>query len=245
VSLIGSDTGGDKAANRSGDSAAAFGGTIVDNLVAIGQRDGKLFSSEDGQTWADVWIDGRRETWRLGSPGFKNWLVHAYYRQSGRAPSPDSLNQAILTLNAAALYDGAVHIVGVRTGALGDKYYLDLADPEWRAIEIDAEGWRVVKEPPIRFHRPRGMLPLPIPVTGGKISELQDFLNLAKANDFTLIVAWLVQALRPIGPYPLLAIVGEPGAAKSTTARVLRSLTDPNVSCLRSVTIPPGAHHSQ
>jgi hypothetical protein len=235
VPLVGSDTGGEKAANpRSGDGASGFDGTIVDHLVAIAQRDGQFFSSEDGQTWADVWIDGRRETWRLGSHGFKNWLVHVYYRQSGRAPSPDSLNQAILTLNAAALYDGAVHTVGVRTGIVGGKYYLDLADAEWRAVEIDAEGWRVVKEPPIRFHRPRGMLPLPIPVAGGSISELQDLLNLAKDNDFTLIVAWLVQALRPVGPYPLLAIVGEPGAAKSTTARVLRSLTDPNVSCLRS-----------
>jgi hypothetical protein len=64
--------------------------------------------------------------------------------------------------------------------------------------------------------------------------ELRGFLNLANENDYTLIIAWLLAALRPVGPYPLLAIAGEPGAAKSTTARLLRSLTDPNVSGLRS-----------
>ena len=237
VPLAGRDNGEKKAVDTRGGEggASTFDGTIVDTLVAIAQRDGKFFSSEDGQTWADAWVDGRRETWKLDSKGFRNWLVHAYYRQSGRAPSTDSLNQAILTLNAAALYDGEVHVVGVRTGTVGGKYYLDLADTEWHAVEIDAQGWRVVKEPPIRFHRPRGMLALPMPVTGGSLSELQELLNLAQDNDFILIVAWMVQAARPVGPYPLLAIVGEPGAAKSTTAKALRNIIDPNASSLRTI----------
>jgi hypothetical protein len=216
------------------DQAAGLEGTIADNLVALAQRGGNFFSSANGASWADVRVEGRRETWNLRSKGFKNWLVHEYYAATGRAPSPDALNQALLTLDAAARYDGAQQDVHVRTGALGDSYYLDLADEDWRAIAIDAEGWRVVREPPIRFQRPRGMLALPEPIRGGSLMELRDFLNLANENDYTLIIAWLLAALRPVGPYPLLAIAGEPGAAKSTTARLLRSLTDPNVSGLRS-----------
>ena len=217
----------------SGEGGPAPGGTLADNLVTLAQRDGVFFADEAGSAWADVWIDGRRETWSLKSKGFKNWLVHRYYASTGRAPNADALSQALLTLDAAARYDGKCHSVRVRTGEFGGKYYLDLADENWRAIEIDAEGWRIVNEPPIRFSRPRGMRALPVPVTGGSISELKALLNLGSENDFILIVAWLVSALRPVGPYPLLALAGEPGATKSTTARLLRSLTDPNVSGLR------------
>jgi hypothetical protein len=52
------------------------------------------------------------------------------------------------------------------------------------------------------------MLPLPVPERGGSIEALQSFLNLSNQNDFALVVAWLLAALRSSGPYPLLAIYG-------------------------------------
>ena len=48
-----------------------------------------------------------------------------------------------------------------------------------------------------------------------------------------LLAAWLVAAFRPHGPYPILVLHGEQGSAKSTTARVLRALLDPNTAPLR------------
>ena len=47
-------------------------------------------------------------------------------------------------------------------------------------------------------------------------------------------IAWLVQAARDRGPYPILAIYGEQGSAKSSGARLLRSIIDPNWAPLRS-----------
>ena len=44
---------------------------------------------------------------------------------------------------------------------------------------------------------------------------------------FRLVVAWLTAALRPVGPYPILSLHGEQGSAKSTLARILRLLVDP------------------
>jgi hypothetical protein len=58
------------------------------------------------------------------------------------------------------------------------------------------------------------MLPLPVPEPGGSIEALRSFLNLSNQNDFVLVVAWLLAALRSSGPYPLLAISGEQGSAK-------------------------------
>lgn len=55
------------------------------------------------------------------------------------------------------------------------------------------------------------------------------------SRDHKLIVAWLLQGLRGTGPYPVLVLTGEQGSGKSTAAKMLRALLDPNVSPLRSL----------
>jgi hypothetical protein len=122
----------------------------------------------------------------------------------------------------------------VRVAGHAGRVYLDLANERWQAVEVDAEGWRLVDEPPVRFRRPKGVLPLPVPVKGVAIEDLRAFVNVAGEDDWHLLVGWLVQALRPQGPYPLLFFHGEQGCAKSTTARVLRALVDPSLAPLRS-----------
>lgn len=86
----------------------------------------------------------------------------------------------------------------------------------------------------MKFRRPKGMRPLLEPVSGGSIDDLRPFVNVAIEQDWMLLVAWLLAALRPQGPYPLAVLHGEQGAAKTTTARVLRALVDPNLAPMRS-----------
>src|SRR5262249_33085117 len=52
--------------------------------------------------------------------------------------------------------------------------------------------------------------------------------------EWPLLVGWLLAALRPVGPYPVLLLHGEQGSAKSTTERILRALVDPNSASLRA-----------
>jgi hypothetical protein len=110
-----------------------------------------------------------------------------------------------------------------------------LADEFWRCIEIGANGWRIAEDPPVRFRRSAGMQPLPLPVRGGSIEALAPFLNLASENDFVLVVAWLLGALRAGGPYPVLAIAGEQGSAKTVLSKLLRALIDPSVAPVRAL----------
>jgi len=38
--------------------------------------------------------------------------------------------------------------VHIRVGEFNGRLYLDLCDDAWRAVEVDATGWRVVDRPP-------------------------------------------------------------------------------------------------
>src|SRR5262249_32258801 len=62
---------------------------------------------------------------------------------------------------------------------------------------------------------------------------LSPFLNI-RPEQWPLVAVWVAAALRPVGPYPLLKLLGEQGAAKTTTARVLRALIDPNAAPVRA-----------
>jgi hypothetical protein len=79
------------------------------------------------------------------------------------------------------------------------------------------------------------MLALPVPLSGGSIDTLRGFLNVKSHDDFVLAVAWALACLRNRGPYPVLALAGEQGAAKSTFSAILRGLLDPNIAPQRSL----------
>jgi len=86
----------------------------------------------------------------------------------------------------------------------------------------------------VRFVRPMGIGALPRPVHGGSVEDLRPFVNVKSDLHFRLLVAWIVAAQRPRGPYPILCLQGEQGSAKSTTTRLVRRLVDPNISPTRA-----------
>jgi hypothetical protein len=137
-------------------------------------------------------------------------------------------------IEAKAQFDGPQRPVFIRVGGLDDRLYLDLGDETWRAVEIDVSGWRVIDNPPVRFRRAAGMQALPMPVPGGSVAALRSFLNVRSDADFVLVVAWALACLRDRGPYPVIALSGEQGSAKSTFSAILRALLDPNTAPLRA-----------
>jgi hypothetical protein len=141
-------------------------------------------------------------------------------------------------LEARAQFDAPERLVHVRVAEHEGRVYLDLAEEHWHAVEIGPDRWRVNKYPSVRFRRPAGMLTLPVPERGGSIEALGSLLNLSSRSDFALVVAWLLATLRSRGPYPLLAIAGAQGSAKTVLSKMLRALIDPNVAPVR--TLPQG-----
>jgi hypothetical protein len=206
----------------------------ADILLRLSQNAG-LFHAPDRTGYADLNINGHRETWPIRSKGFTNWLARAYFEETTGAAGSEALQSTLNVIDAKANFDSVERAVYVRVASHEGKLYLDRCDLAWSAIEIDETGWRIVAEPPVRFRRSSGSVELPLPERGGSTDELKPFLNVRHVRDFVLVVAWTLAALIDRGPYPVLAFSGEQGVAKSTASKILRALIDPNTAPLRAL----------
>jgi hypothetical protein len=210
--------------------------TQAETLLELAAQ-AKVFHTSDDRAYADIVKNGHRETWFVRSRKFKLWLSREFLEETGKPPGREALTAALDQIEAEAIHNGPSLPVYVRIGVFAGKIYLDLCDDDWRAVEIDANGWRVIQNPPVRFRRAPGMEALPVPVAGGKIDLLRSFLNVSEESDddFVLTVAWLLAALRPDGPFWLLAIGGEQGSAKTFFCKLMRMLIDPNTAANRTL----------
>ncbi len=221
---------------KSSDEAGADQGneTQKDALIRLGSG-AKLWHDPDQQPFASFSIKGHIENHPLRSKPFKSWMVYLFYRETEKAPGSQAIEDALRVLEAKAVFDGKERETYLRLAGGEGRVYIDLGDDVWRAIEVTAAGWKVISDPPVAFIRSRGIRPLSCPARGGSIQDLKELVNLKSDDDFKLFVAWLLSAMRPAGPFPILCLNGEQGAAKTTLARVARRLIDPNVADTRTI----------
>jgi hypothetical protein len=211
-------------------------------LIELALTNSELFHDAGGDCYASLNVNSHRETHKLGSRDYKDWLAGLLYRTTERAATGDKISEAITVLRAKARYESPETETHVRVAEHDGAIYLDLCDKDWRQVKITEEDWRVIEsnDSPIRFRRAGGMLALPEPVRGGELRELRELLNLlaGDSDNWPLLLGWLIATLKPCNAtrfaYPLLTIHGEQGSAKSTTCRLLRRLIDPNKADLRA-----------
>src|SRR6266480_768999 len=179
-------------------------------------------------------VNGHAETWPVKSVKFQNLLGKIFYQREGRIINRNSLGDAIGTLVGIAAHDGPEESVCLRVAPHGDNILVDLCDDRWRVIEVRPGGWSVLDRSPVPFIRTGSMAALPEPIPGaGSIEPLWELLNVAPEQR-VLIAGALLNYFNPQGPYFVTNLVGEQGAAKSSAARIMRQLVDPNANPLRS-----------
>lgn len=196
-------------------------------LTEIAENNAELWHDPDGEAWATIDIAGHHEHHRVRTRPFKTWLRRRYYELNHKAPGSQGVQDAVENLCGTAVFSGEERTVHVRVAEHDGAIYLDLADPGWRAVKITDCGWEIIDCPPVAFRRRAGMQALPEPEYGGRLDEIRRFLNVDD-SDWPLVAGWLAAAATPFGPYPLLALQGRQGSAKTTAMRMLRRLIDPN-----------------
>ncbi len=178
--------------------------------------------------------DGGRAIRRLASSRFKKWLVGRYFAATGLIAGREAQENAVQLLRAQATQSGLRIPLAERFSCEADDQivrtiWVDLVDDAWRAVRVTAENWDVKVDAPILFRRHDHMAHLPEPIRGGRLDHLFEFLNLRDDSQRVLLLAWIVAAFFSRVPRPILLLHGVQGAAKTTSARVLRSLIDPSI----------------
>jgi hypothetical protein len=211
---------------------SSLGGERLLAFLMMRAASARLFRSPENRYYARVTIGARHEIRRLDSPAFRDWLIDGFQDHQLDRPADAMIRKVINSLELAARRNQASAPVFLRVGGngkdAGSTYFLDLGDASGRAVQIRADGWSVVDRPWTQFRRPDGLLPLPVPSKNGSIELLRPYVNLTEGH-FRRAIVWVAAALLPCGPHPALIIRGDTGSARSTLARVLKLLIDPQV----------------
>ncbi len=178
--------------------------------------------------------EGHVEHWAVRSKNFRDWIAREFYVRHKKTPSSQAIEDTLRVAEGQAQFDGTEMNIYLRTARHESSLYIDLSDEKWRAVKCTRDGWEVIRVSPIPFRRSKGMLPLPEPKRGGSLAELKAFIKVESDDDFQLMLGWLFGALHPNGPYTILILNGVQGSSKSTAARLLRTLIDPNSCPIRA-----------
>ena len=201
----------------------------------------------------------------LHSREFATFFREEYYAQHGQFPQEailrlvrDILDRRV-SRRAGASPPVAIRVAGGQAEhahepgqpqAFREVLALDLgrrspAAPD-SVLEIDADGWSVNHSSGFAFVRPRGYRTLPLPEPAGPeaLTELKDLLRVDD-HDWLRILIWLLAAMRPTGPYPMLLLQGETGSGKSQAARMLRALLDPSGVPFQPLSTNPNSQANQ
>lgn len=204
--------------------------SAADILIQLAARY-EYFHDADGNGYARVIEAKGKRVFAIRSKGFRDILRRDYLTRTGRGINTQSLADAIETLDAKAQFFHEEAPVYKRAARVGNTLYIDLANTENQYLVITPGQWDITQHPPIDFIRGSNMSALPLPARKGNIKKLRSFLNVDD-DGFILCVAWMLGALRGLGSYPIVALMGETGTGKSTATRILRAFTDPGTKPL-------------
>ena len=214
------------------DSAAA-------ELIELVMGEGTLFFDDQAdKAFVSTEIKGVENTLAIGSKAFIDWLSFAYYTATkrgnlpGKSASESAIKQAGFALSGIAKHDGEAAQVHLRVADKNGGHYIFIGDDDLQVIEVLPTGWRVTNEAPVKFWMPGSMQSLPMPIKGGDLTQLWDFVNIPKL-DRPLVLAWMLESFRANTPFPILALNGTQGCAKSSTQDKIRQLIDNNSVNLR------------
>jgi hypothetical protein len=208
-------------------STSTSEGKVSTELIAIAKRNAELWRSPLGSGYATFKRDGHTEHHAVGSREFKDWIADKYGEKHQieidgelvpEYPKQADQKEAQYAIEAHARR-GNEKQPKIRVTAFDSNLWIDLGEPEWRGVLVNADGWHIAPQLVPPLVRVKGIRALPLPQRGGRIDELREFVNL-NDNDFVLFCGNVAMMYNVFGNYMTTILCGPPGSGKSTVTRL-------------------------
>jgi len=158
---------------------------------------------------------------RLGlTPSHRQWSDICRHLEGEASHNPDHRDILVSRRVAPNFEANSIHI--------------DISNNTGDFIEVTPTAWRIVTNASISDSLPfetspgaRALIP-PEPADDNSLDRLRTLLNLGAPDSVSWLrtLTWLLCALRPEGPYPILVLRGPAASGKTIAGRILRSLID-------------------
>lgn len=198
--------------------------SVAEKLVRLGMSLYDFTLADDGEPLA-IPRDGSPIAKPIrGDHTFQSELSARYFDDTGKVANTNALKEAVNTFAGFAQRNER-RTVHYRSADLGDRIILDLGERDGAVAEITANGFRILDVSPVTFRRAETLGRLPRP-SEPNLDRLREIIP-ADETSFRMLVAWLV-ASHFDEPQPILLLDAPQGAGKTSTAKVLKRLTDPS-----------------
>lgn len=189
----------------------------------------KLIKNQDDKGCAQIPVpDGGYDVVVVNSRRGKLWLRRILYDEFKQTLRGNDLADLVNTLDSIAIFEGEHHDFKLRLAWQDEDVVVDIGDQKRSVVICSKNGWTVSFSSQAMFLRREGYRALPIPEVGGNLDGLRELLGIRDNHVWHCILAFILNVLRPDGPYFCLMIDGEQGSGKSFLSTVIKRITDPN-----------------
>ncbi|TSD01068.1 MAG: hypothetical protein Greene101415_471, partial [Parcubacteria group bacterium Greene1014_15] len=215
------------------------GGALqADQLLGmVSKEQAEFFKNEVGDAFARVKVADHLEVLPVKSKSFRLWATGLFYKNSeGKAMNNDAYQTARNIIEHKCIFEGKQYNIHPRVACEDDVWWYDLADPQWRAVRIDKNGWTIENTPPILFRRYQHMRAQVIPSGLSDPREIFEFINIENEEMKLLFLVWIISCFVKGFPHPAPMMYGPQGSAKTTASEIVKTIIDP--SAMKTTRLP-------
>lgn len=190
-----------------------------------------IILGQDGHAYAEIVDAGNLYAVPIGSAQL-NSIIREKGRSDGHAVRKNELGEINDSLREYAESRGVKKQVWNRVAKIDGGIEVDLGDENHRRVRITAGRVEIIERgSQVLFYRPAIAEPMVSPAETGDLGLLNKYLNLYP-NSQKLLLGWLGYTMStpklPTSQYVLLQLIGQNGAGKSSLARKVQHVLDPN-----------------
>jgi len=190
----------------------------------------KFFCDDKEEIYVSLPIQSHTETLLCESKAFRRWVAREHWNIYQSAPSAEAIKSALSVLSSEASFGDKNNKLSIRVAKKENIVWYDLSNAQWQSVRISPFDWEVTDGPPKTFKRLRHQKSQVLPTKEENLKKILDFVNISDEKSKLLLLVYIVSCFIPGFPHPALFVHGTQGTAKSSLAKILKTVIDPSAT---------------